>query len=165
VVLDAFDIAAMLSSRNLNTPQRNSFRRKPVFRALADFCVSNWNANTCVTLWGQGEVNHRALVFWGCAMHHETHDVADKVRSEAHRCWKNATAMYCRASTGGAETRGLYVEIAVCWAALARELEKRLSLAYRDSAARHYHGGGDDGWPTAADEAPALAAADPRSGS
>ena len=99
-------------------------------------------------------------------MHHETHDVADKVRSEAHRCWKNATAMYCRASTGrDAETRSLYVQVAVCWAALAREHETRLSLAYRESAARHHTLSGDDRWPTATDEPPALAAADPQSGS
>ena len=99
-------------------------------------------------------------------MHHETHDAAGKVRSDAHRCWKNGTAMYFRASIGrDAETRRLYVEIAVCWAALARELEKRLSLAYRESAARPHHVGGDDGWPTAPGEVPALAAADPRSGS
>jgi len=99
-------------------------------------------------------------------MQHETHYAADKFRSEAHRCWKNATAMYCRASTGrDAETRWLYVQIAVCWAALARELEKRLSLAYRESASRHYTMGGDDRWLTATDEPSALAAADPQSGS
>lgn len=105
-------------------------------------------------------------------MHHDTHDVADKFRSEAHRCWKNATAMYCRAlahrslGEGGsagrdADTRRLYVEIAVCWAALAAEAEKRLALAYKEQApldyamARHK-------WRNAAATSPGLTAADPR---
>jgi hypothetical protein len=74
--------------------------------------------------------------------------------------------VYCRASTGrDADTRALYVQIAVCWAALARELEKRLALAYRDQASRHYTMDGDTRWPAATEEAPALAAADSRSGS
>jgi hypothetical protein len=98
-------------------------------------------------------------------MHHEMHDVADKFRSEAHKCWKNATAMYCRASTErDAETRLLCVQIAVCWAALARELEKRLALAYREQASRHYYVDGDDRWPTATGEPPTLTAANPRAG-
>jgi hypothetical protein len=99
-------------------------------------------------------------------MHHEAHDVAGKFRSEAHRCWKNATAMYCRASAGrDADTRGLYIQMAVCWAALAAELEKRISLTYAESASRHYPMSRDGRWPTAAEEPPALAAAAPRSGS
>ena len=99
-------------------------------------------------------------------MQHDTHVAAGKVRSEAHRCWKNATAMYCRASTGrDADTRALYIQLAVCWAALARELERRLSLAYREQPSRHYTMDGDDRWPTATGEPPTLSAADPRAGS
>jgi hypothetical protein len=99
-------------------------------------------------------------------MHHEMHDVAGKFRSEAHRCWKNATAMYCRASAGkDAETRALYVQMAVCWAALAAELEKRIALAYRDSPPRHYAMNGNGRWRNAAGDLSPLAAADPRSGS
>lgn len=98
-------------------------------------------------------------------MQHDTHCAAGTFRSEAHRCWKNATAMYCRASTRrDADTRLLYIQLAVCWAALAAELEQRLSLAYKDSASRDDAAIGDR-WPPASGEAPALAAADPSAGS
>ena len=99
-------------------------------------------------------------------MHHEMHDAAGKFRSEAHRCWKNATAMYCRASAGrDAEITGLYVQMAVCWAALAAELDKRVSLAYSESPSRHHAMSGDGRWSTAAQQPPRSLAANPRAGS
>ena len=148
--------------------------RKAPPQALAHFPVSCRNGTGAVTLSERGArpITERSFVLGG-VMHHDTHDVADTFRSEAHRCWKNATAMYCRAlahrslGEGGsagrdADTRRLYVEMAICWAALAAEAEKRVSLAYRESPSPNHTTNGDDRCPTAPEEPPTLAAADPR---
>lgn len=59
--------------------------------------------------------------------------------------------MYCRASTKrDADTRKLYVQMALCWAALAAELETRLALSYMEPAPRDDHGGADERWSLAA---------------